>query len=93
MNKLMVSTAVIMFSLSMSSTVFAGENGFANSGNINACLNSGAGNGGESTLSCSSGGNEIGGNDPGNSAGHNNAPPAPPSKPILCGPPCGEGSL
>jgi len=98
MNKLIVPVALAMFSVSMASAALADQpgnpgQGFENSLNPNACLNSGAGNGGENFElrggRCGSAAVEactglvcpiIPDRDPGNSAKHNNAPPEPPGQ-------------
>ena len=92
MKKLIMLVAVAMSSGSMISTAFAdnGVNGqgFENSGNPNACLNAGAGNGGEvvGRGDCGTRGDEGGPLtelpelDPGNSPKHNNAPSVPPGQ-------------
>jgi hypothetical protein len=96
MNKLIVPMALAMFSVSMASAAFAdGANGkgqgFENSGNDSACLNAGAGNGGEfvglaGVRGCGRTGNEAAifkplDEDPGNSQTNNNAPQVPPGHP------------
>ena len=89
MNKLILATTVVMFSLSMASTAFAdGANGegkgFENSGNGNACVNAGGGNGGEFDCGRSETRLDV---DPGNSE-KNQAKepdrPACPPPPLLC---------
>jgi hypothetical protein len=89
MKSLIMLTAAAMVSMSMASTAFAGGVGFENSGDVNACLNAGAGNGGESVglTGCLSAGDErslfprVGEElDPGNSGAHNNAPQFPPGQ-------------
>jgi hypothetical protein len=94
MNKLIVPIAVATFSVTMALPAFADNpgnpgQGFENSENPNACLNAGAGNGGEFG-NCSALDNEARAGrrldqDPGNSGGNNNAPPVPPCK--LCAAP------
>jgi hypothetical protein len=94
MNKLILPVAVATFSAVMASTAFADTpgnpgQGFINSGNINACLNSGAGNGGEfigiggdphhPVHVCAAAPTEGGDLDPNNNP--NNAPPVPPGNP------------
>ena len=91
MKKLIMLMAVAVSSVSVISTAFADQGlngqGFEHSGNPNACLNAGAGNGGEFVGKvCGTRGNEGGPLillpelDPGNSPAHNNAPPVPPGQ-------------
>ncbi len=88
--------SAMMISLSLASTAFADQpfnpgQGFEHSGNESACLNAGAGNGGEfvDLAGCQAKKSECSdGNvckhpvdqDPGNSGGHNNAPNVPPGQ-------------
>src|SRR5262245_47700097 len=87
MKKLIMLTAMTMLSVAMASTAFAGEVGYRNSGNDNACFNAGAGNGGESIgiigEACGAPladreSVDLGDRDPGNHPANNSAPPVPP---------------
>ena len=84
MIKSIMITIVAVSSVAMASTAFAGLNGFLQSGNPNACVNSGPGNGGEFVRTegdpgCFTRvGNEAGDSDPVNS--NNHAPAVPPGQ-------------